>query len=138
MLDANLKTQLKSYLEKVSRPIEIVASLDNSPKSVELQGLLHEIATLSDRIAVIEKRDGRGTNIAKKLRKTGRIPAVIYGHKEATISVSLSFDEVQAVLRHKAQIVDLKIDGSMQKAQIREVQWDHLGKEVQIVEVLHG
>src|ERR1700681_4044554 len=57
MLEANLKTQLKAYLEKVSRPIEIVASLDNSPKSVELQGLLHEIATLSDRIAVIEKRD---------------------------------------------------------------------------------
>ncbi len=29
MLEANLKTQLKAYLEKVSRPIEIVASLDN-------------------------------------------------------------------------------------------------------------
>ena len=53
MLDANLKTQLKAYLEKVSRPIEIVASLDDSDKSRELQDLLHEIATLSDRIAVI-------------------------------------------------------------------------------------
>jgi alkyl hydroperoxide reductase subunit AhpF len=57
MLEANLKTQLKAYLEKVSRPIEIVASLDNSPKSIELKDLLHEIATLSDRIAVIEKRN---------------------------------------------------------------------------------
>ena len=57
MLDANLKTQLKAYLEKVSRPIEIVASLDDSDKSRELQDLLHEIATLSDRIAVIEARD---------------------------------------------------------------------------------
>jgi len=33
MLDANLKTQLKSYLEKVSRPIEIVAALDDGAKS---------------------------------------------------------------------------------------------------------
>jgi alkyl hydroperoxide reductase subunit F len=57
MLDANLKNQLKAYLEKVSRPIEIVASLDDSDKSRELQDLLHEIATLSDRIAVIEARD---------------------------------------------------------------------------------
>lgn len=36
MLDANLKTQLKAYLEKVSQPFEIVASLDDSDKSREL------------------------------------------------------------------------------------------------------
>ena len=29
MLDANLKAQLKSYLERVTQPIEIVASLDD-------------------------------------------------------------------------------------------------------------
>ncbi|SAL71345.1 alkyl hydroperoxide reductase subunit F [Caballeronia telluris] len=54
MLDANLKTQLKAYLQKVSRPIEIVASLDDGDKSRELQALLEEIAALSDRITVIE------------------------------------------------------------------------------------
>lgn len=42
MLDANLKTQLKAYLEKVSQPFEIVASLDDSDKSRELLGLLQE------------------------------------------------------------------------------------------------
>ncbi len=56
MLDANLKTQLKSYLEKVSRPIEIVASLDDSAKSQELLALLNDIATLSERVTVIERR----------------------------------------------------------------------------------
>ncbi len=81
-------------------------------------------------VLTVEKRDGRGSRSAGKLRKAGRIPAVIYGHKEQTISVSLSGDEVQAILRHKAQIVDLKMDGGVQKAQIREVQWDHLGKDV--------
>jgi large subunit ribosomal protein L25 len=81
-------------------------------------------------VLTIQKREGKGTRAAAKLRKTGRIPAVVYGHKEATVSVSLSGEEIQAVLRHKAQIVDLKMDGGLQKAQIREVQWDHLGKEV--------
>ncbi|WP_240922994.1 hypothetical protein, partial [Metapseudomonas otitidis] len=40
MLDANLKTQLKAYLEKVTQPFEIVASLDDSDKSRELRELL--------------------------------------------------------------------------------------------------
>ena len=48
MLDANLKAQLKAYLEKVTQPIEIVASLDDSAKSAELSELLEEIASLSD------------------------------------------------------------------------------------------
>ena len=44
MLDASLKTQLKSYLEKVTQPIEIVASLDDGDKSREMLGLLQDIA----------------------------------------------------------------------------------------------
>ena len=34
MLDANIKIQLKAYLEKLKTPIEIVASLDDSAPSV--------------------------------------------------------------------------------------------------------
>ena len=40
MLDANIKAQLKSYLERVTQPIEIVASLDEGPKSQEMRELL--------------------------------------------------------------------------------------------------
>ncbi|RZA36516.1 MAG: alkyl hydroperoxide reductase subunit F, partial [Lysobacteraceae bacterium] len=57
MLDESLKTQLKAYLEKVVRPIEIIASLDDSPKSREMEELLGEIVLLSDRISLIERRD---------------------------------------------------------------------------------
>lgn len=56
MLDANLKTQLKAYLEKVSQPFEIVASLDDSDKSRELLGLLQDIVGLTDKITL--KTDG--------------------------------------------------------------------------------
>jgi len=54
MLDANMKTQLKAYLERVTRPFEIVASLDDSDKSRELRSLLQDIASLSDKITVRE------------------------------------------------------------------------------------
>ncbi|UVO17265.1 alkyl hydroperoxide reductase subunit F [Stutzerimonas stutzeri] len=56
MLDTNLKTQLKAYLEKVTQPFEIVASLDDGEKSQELLSLLQDIASLSDKITL--KTDG--------------------------------------------------------------------------------
>jgi len=59
MLDANLKTQLKAYLEKVTQPIEIVASLDDSAKSAELNELLEEIASLSGQITLVRRDDDK-------------------------------------------------------------------------------
>ena len=56
MLDANLQTQLKAYLEKVTQPFEIVASLDDGEKSQELLGLLKDIVGLTDKITL--KTDG--------------------------------------------------------------------------------
>jgi len=57
MLDANLATQLKTHLEKVTQPIELVATLDGSPKSGELRELLVEIADLSPLITFREDGD---------------------------------------------------------------------------------
>ncbi|HEY9572739.1 MAG TPA: alkyl hydroperoxide reductase subunit F, partial [Pusillimonas sp.] len=57
MLDANLKSQLKSYMEMISLPVEIVASLDDSAKSQELRGLLQEIELMSDKITLTERSD---------------------------------------------------------------------------------
>jgi alkyl hydroperoxide reductase subunit F len=55
MLDANLKTQLKAYLEKLVLPIEIVASLDATDKSQEMLALLKDVAALSERITLTEQ-----------------------------------------------------------------------------------
>ena len=55
MLDATLKTQLKSYLEKVVYPLELVASLDDSAKAREMKELLQEIVLLSDKITLVER-----------------------------------------------------------------------------------
>ncbi|MBV8664973.1 MAG: alkyl hydroperoxide reductase subunit F [Burkholderiaceae bacterium] len=59
MLDANLKSQLQIYLEKIVQPIELVASLDDSAKAREIAELLHEIASLSDKVSVRE--DGKAS-----------------------------------------------------------------------------
>src|SRR3546814_11591042 len=54
---ANLKTQLQAYLEKVTRPIEIVASVDDGETSKEMLELLEELDALSDKIAQVTNRD---------------------------------------------------------------------------------
>jgi large subunit ribosomal protein L25 len=81
-------------------------------------------------VLVTEKRDSRGTRLARKLRAKGRVPAVVYGHQEATVSVSVAADVLLSAVRHGARVVDLQSDGNLQKAQIAELQWDHLGLEV--------
>ena len=57
MLDPALSSQLKTHLEKLTQPIELVASTDDGAKSAELLELLDEIASLSDLITV--DRGGR-------------------------------------------------------------------------------
>ncbi|WP_299071229.1 alkyl hydroperoxide reductase subunit F [Accumulibacter sp.] len=52
MLDANIKTQLTAYLEKIRQPIELVASLDGSEKASEMWALLQDIAALSDKVSI--------------------------------------------------------------------------------------
>ena len=52
MLDTNLKAQLKTYLEKVTQPFEIVASLGDGEKSQEMLERLEEITSLSDKITL--------------------------------------------------------------------------------------
>ena len=64
MLDDAIKGQLKAYLEKLQRPIELIASLDDSDlssnsKTQELRGLLTDIDSLSERVSV--RFDGTDT-----------------------------------------------------------------------------
>jgi len=54
MLDANIKAQLKTYLDKLVAPIELVASLDDGPRSAEMRGLLEDVASLSDKVSLLE------------------------------------------------------------------------------------
>jgi large subunit ribosomal protein L25 len=79
---------------------------------------------------VAQPRQGHGSGEARRLRRKGLIPAVLYGHKEATLSIALLAEDLEKALRHGAQVVDVKTGGKVEKALIREAQWDHLGREL--------
>ncbi len=79
----------------------------------------------------VQKRDSRGKQRARQLRRSGYIPAILYGHGAESVSLSIPASELSAALRHGAKLVELA-DGVQQNALIREVQWDALG-----VDLLH-
>lgn len=54
MLDASLKSQLKAYLERLTRRVIITASAADTPKSAEMMALLREVTELSDKITLEE------------------------------------------------------------------------------------
>ncbi len=54
MLDTTLKAQLRTYLERLQQPIDLVASLGDDGKSLEMRDLLREIAELSPLVSVRE------------------------------------------------------------------------------------
>ena len=58
MLDADLKAQLKSYLERLTRPVELVAAYDDREASAELRALLADITDCSPLVTVREDASG--------------------------------------------------------------------------------
>jgi alkyl hydroperoxide reductase subunit F len=60
MLDANLRQQLQAYLGRMTHPIEIVATLDDSDAAREMRELLQDVASLSD-LVTLEQREEDGT-----------------------------------------------------------------------------
>ena len=94
MLDANLKTQLKAYLEKVVQPIEIVASLDDSDKAREMQALLNDIVVLSDKITLVERQGGAQRTPSFAITRPGTDIAVTFagipmGHEFTSLVLAL-------------------------------------------------
>jgi len=58
MLDSALKSQLETYLQRLTSPVEITAIVDDSSESGEMLALLADITSLTPKITVREVRDG--------------------------------------------------------------------------------
>src|SRR5438552_15270423 len=77
-----------------------------------------------------KQRNQLGSRANKRLRDSGFVPGVIYGHKEAVVPVTLPKKDVENHLHHGAHLFDLALDGKSEKVLVKEVQYDHLGIDV--------
>lgn len=94
MLDTTLKSQLKAYAEKIIYPIDLIASLDQSEKSKELQALLSDIAESSDNIGIIERWDSAERSPSFKIQRRDSEIAVSFaglplGHEFTSLVLAL-------------------------------------------------
>ncbi|WP_420466937.1 alkyl hydroperoxide reductase subunit F [Panacagrimonas sp.] len=94
MLDADLKEQLKAYLERVTRPIEITAYPDDSAASPEMLGLLTDLTALSPRITVTERHDGEQRRPSFALNSPGQDISLCFagiplGHEFTSLVLAL-------------------------------------------------
>ncbi len=94
MLDANLKAQLAAYLERMTQPVEIVASLDDTQASSDMQALLKDIAEASPRVTVTETRGGPHRTPSFQITRPGenhgpRFAGLPMGHEFTSLVLAL-------------------------------------------------
>jgi large subunit ribosomal protein L25 len=83
----------------------------------------------------VAKRELHGKLNNGRLRRTGKLPAVLYGHGEEPISLTVSAEGLEATLRHGAKVVDLKGDADGQ-ALLQDIQWDTFQQHVLHIDLL--
>lgn len=77
-----------------------------------------------------KKNAGTGTRVARRLRASGKIPAIIYGHKQAPVPIALARETVLEMIKKSTHLAELQMGGTTETVLIRDVQWDYLGKEI--------
>ena len=74
-------------------------------------------------------REETGTKLARRLRRDGLTPAILYGHGEQNVNLSIPTAEVESAIRHGHKMVGLS-GGVSEKALIRAIQWDSFGTQI--------
>jgi len=77
-----------------------------------------------------EIREQIGSKAAANIRKQGRIPAIIYGHKKETVPISLDTHNFVDGLHHRHRLMDVQIGKKKEKVIVKDLQYDYLGKDI--------
>ncbi|MET0962699.1 MAG: alkyl hydroperoxide reductase subunit F [Noviherbaspirillum sp.] len=95
MLEAAIKAQLKAYMERLVQPIELRAFLDNSENAQKMRALLDDIASVSDKITVVDAGTAAGERVpsfqvTQAGRDTGmRFAGLPLGHEFTSLVLAL-------------------------------------------------
>jgi len=76
------------------------------------------------------KREALGTRKVRPLREQGQIPAVVYGHGQATEPITLQKHEVELAVLHGERLLEVEINGALENCLFKEIQYDTFGQEI--------
>jgi alkyl hydroperoxide reductase subunit F len=96
MLDTDLKTQLKGYLDRITHPIALVASVDDGEASRQMIALLRDVADQSERVTLVQSDgvDAAGRTPSFRIERTGTDVGVSFaalptGHEFTSLVLAL-------------------------------------------------
>ncbi|MFA7436660.1 50S ribosomal protein L25/general stress protein Ctc [Castellaniella sp.] len=71
-------------------------------------------------------RSVQGSSASRRLRRAGRVPAIVYGGKSAPANIELDHNQIYHALNKEefhASILDMVLDGKAEPVLVRAVQW---------------
>jgi large subunit ribosomal protein L25 len=94
------------------------------------KGVMSEVLTLQAQARDPQKNKGTGTRVARRLRRAGQIPAIVYGHKQAPVPIAVPREEIARLVKRAGHLAELKIGDQTEMVLVKDVQYDYLGKEI--------
>jgi len=83
----------------------------------------------------VSLRTATGTRESRRLRRSGMVPAILYGHGEECVDLAAKREDIEAAIRHGSRVVTLA--GAVKTdALIRALQWDTYGVKPMHVDFL--
>jgi large subunit ribosomal protein L25 len=83
-----------------------------------------------------EVREHTGSKAVRKVRRQGRIPAIVYGHKQEPVAISLDQHDFVEGLHHGHRLIDVQMGRKKEKMLVKEVQHDYLGRNIIHVDLI--
>ena len=77
-----------------------------------------------------KKRERTGSRYSQRIRNAGGLPAVVYGHKEEPISISLDAHEAIMHITRGEKVFELDIEGASQHVLLKDLGYDYLGTNI--------
>lgn len=77
-----------------------------------------------------EPRAQLGTRATRRLRTAGKLPAIVYGHHQDAVNVTVPSKPFAEALKKGAHVFELGLDGKKENALLKDVQYDHLGMHI--------
>jgi large subunit ribosomal protein L25 len=77
----------------------------------------------------VNKRESLGSRAMIKIREKGDIPAILYGHGQENVCLTVSLDTINSLIKHGTKLVSLTGD-VVDTALLRSVQWSSMGDRI--------
>ena len=86
---------------------------------------------------VAEARSDFGKGAARRLRRDGKIPAVVYGHGLAPIHIALDAHTLRLTLRKKVTSLEIVLNGKTETVAPRDLQIDPVTRGIEHVDLVY-